>query len=310
MIRPPFFLLILVLLCQCQGDHSAPPSQPLAPIFGPSPAVASSQAAASKPSSSTAPAFPPYPAHPDPSPATVPLSWRVEQTSPAQRLAGGAAHYEVRLVSEPDRLRLNVVLFDSRRFRLRVLDQPDPRAGGRAITHLMRAQSASAGVNGGFFTPEFAPLGLVVSGGRAQGSFTRSSLIAGMALQLGDQPYLIWNSEYQGHAGVSDLLQSGPRLVDSGRPVSGLDAAKRRPRSFIATDGGFLWAIGTTDACSLSALARALAAPGALPGLRPLRALNLDGGNSSALWMRTAEGREIARPGWSTVRNYLAIVPK
>ncbi len=303
-------------LCHCQGYPPPTQSQTMPPIFGPAGSAAapaaSKKTATSAPSKPTdsAQAYPSYPAHPQPAPPTVPLSWRVDQSSSPQRLAGGAGYHEVRLAAAPDRLRLNVVVFDSRRCRLRVIDQPDARAGGGAITHLLRAQSAVAGINGGFFTADFRPLGLVVSAGRAQGSFERTSLITGMALQLGDQPYLIWNNEYQGLSGVSELLQSGPRLLDSGRPVAGLEATKKRARSFIATDGGFLWAIGTTEPCSLAVLADALAAPGALPGLAPLRALNLDGGNSSALWMRTAEGREISRPGWSTVRNYLAIVPK
>ncbi len=305
MIRPFHLLLSLLCLCQCQSYSPSASSSPVAPAFG-----APDQTRQPAQRRAPTPAYPSYPAYPDPSPATVPLTWRVEKTSSARSLSGGATHYETRLVSEPDRVRLNVVVFDSRRFRLRVLDQPDARAGGRAITHLMRAHGASAGVNGGFFTPEFRPLGLMISSGRAQGSFEKSSLISGMVLQLGSLPYLIWNREYQGHDGASDLLQGGPRLLDSGRPVAGLNADKKRSRSFIATDGGFLWAIGTTDACSLSGLAQALTVPGALPGMRPLRALNLDGGHSSALWMRAADGSEIARPGWSTVRNYLAIVPK
>lgn len=327
MFRSSASLLVALLLCQCQGYPpypQAPQAQTMAPIFGAQTAAhpgrkpglarpaATSRTPPSKPpaNNSRTPHFPAYPDHPDPAPQTVPLSWRVEQVSSPRPLAGAAAHYEVRVVSAPDQVKLSLVVFDSRRCRLRVIDQPDPRAGGGAITHLMRAHAAVAGVNGGFFTPDFRPLGLVISDRRVIGSFQRSGLISGLALQLGDQPYLIWNSEYQGHSGVADLLQSGPRLLDSGRPVAGLENAKKRARSFIATDGAFLWAIGISEPCSLAALAGALAAPGTLPGLTPLRALNLDGGNSSALWMRTAEGKEISRPGWSTVRNYLAVVAR
>ncbi len=317
------FLAALTLLCQCQPWQPQPAAQPMAPIFGPNtsgkpnPGKPVPPPAATPTNAASAAAYPKYPDHPAPAatppPARTnppPSAWRVEKISSPQTLAGGAAHYEIHLANAPDSMRMDCVIFDSRRFRLQVIDQPAPQAGGRAIADAMRAHRAAAGVNGGFFTPDFRPLGLVISSGRTIGAFEKSSLIAGMALQLGSQPYLIWNSEYQGHSGVSDLLQSGPRLVDSSRPVSGLEAQKRRRRTFIATDGGHLWALGATDSCSLAALAQALASPGALPGLQPMRALNLDGGNSTALWMRTAEGREISRPGWSTVRNYLAIVPK
>ena len=318
-------LLLVVLLplwfCQCQNARMNPSAQPMAPVFGgasPKPAPASvagrsSTAAPAPPADRTPPAFPAYPAYPSAptaSPAPTSPLWKVESTSAPQRLAHHAAYFEVRLAAASEKCRMHVVIFDSRRCRFRVIDQPDPRAGGGAITHLMRAQTAVAGINGGFFAPDFRPLGLVVSGGSAAGAFERSSLLTGMALQLGDQPYLIWNDEFQGHSGVSELLQAGPRLLDSGQPVAGLEATKKRARSFVATDGRFLWAVGTTEPCSLAALAGMLSTPGVMPGLAPLRALNLDGGNSSALWMRTAEGREISRPGWSTVRNYLAILPK
>jgi hypothetical protein len=38
--------------------------------------------------------------------------------------------------------------------------------------------------------------------------------------------------------------------------------------------------------------------------------LNLDGGRSTAFYARTNDGREISQPGWSTVRNYVAVVPR
>lgn len=316
--------LLPALLCQCQTPYGpSPDQQPMAPLFGPSAGAASASRPTypvppppQKPLPSApqppAPAlgYPAYPTQATPPPPAPVAAWRVEKTSSPEVLHPGARYHEVRLASAQDRLRLDVILFDSRQLRLAVIDQPNPQAGGRIITEAMRFHRAVAGINGGFFSPEFVPIGLTIARGKALTPFAQSNLISGMALQMGDQPYLIWNSEYQGHAGVTDVLQSGPRLVDHSRPIPGLETAKPRARSFIATDGNFLWAIGTTDACTLGGLASALCTPGALPGLATMRALNLDGGNSTALWFRNASGKETARPGWSTVRNYLAILPK
>lgn len=311
-----------VLLCQCQTPYGpSPDQQPMPPLFGPgttaaprgapppvstrtTPPAPPRQPAAQAPSY---PAYPTQPAAPAPAPAA---EWRVDKTSNPEFLQPGARYHEVRLSSPQGRLRLDVVIFDSRQFKLAVIDQPNPQAGGRVIAEAMRFHRAIAGVNGGFFNPQFQPIGLTIARGRALAPFTQSNLISGMALQMGDQPYLIWNSEYQGHAGVADVIQAGPRLLDNSRPIPGLETAKPRARTFVATDGSFLWAIGTADACSLGGLAMALTAPGALPGLSPMRALNLDGGNSTALWFRSASGKETSRPGWSTVRNYLAVIPK
>jgi hypothetical protein len=245
----------------------------MTPVFGSIAPVNPKTTPQAKPSPTPKPEALGYPSYP-PSPAHS-TSWSTERTSPPETLHPAASHHQIRVVSPAKSIDLDLVIFDSRQL-----------------------------------SPDFKPLGLSISNGRLLSSFTTSSLIAGTALQLGDQSYLIWNSEYQGHSNITDALQSGPRLLESSRPIKGLDASKSRARTFIATDGSFLWAIGTADSCSLGALAQALATPGALPGLRPMRALNLDGGNSTALWFRNLSGKETSRPGWSTVRNYLAIIPK
>ena len=204
---------------------------------------------------------------------------------------------------------LHLVVFDSRRCGIRVIDQPQPNAGGGVISPAMRAHRAVAGVNGGFFTPEFQPLGLMICGGMRLGAIKDTKLLSGMFLSAEGQPYLIWRGEYAGVQGIIDLVQAGPRLVNSGVAVSGLERNASRVRTFIATDGHHGWAIGVARSASLGALADLLASPGIIPNLRVMRALNLDGGNSSAIWMRTARGQEISEPGWSTVRNFIAIVP-
>ncbi len=296
-------------LCQCKSPYSPSPSQqPMTPVFGSIAPVNPKTTPQAKPSPTPKPEALGYPSYP-PSPAPL-TSWSTERTSPPETLHPAASHYQIRIVSPAKSIDLDLVIFDSRQLRLAVIDQPNPNAGGRSIASLMRQHNAVAGVNGGFFSPDFKPLGLSISNGRLLSSFTTSSLIAGTALQLGDQSYLIWNSEYQGHSNITDALQAGPRLLESSRPIKGLDTSKSRARTFIATDGSFLWAIGTADSCSLGDLAQALATPGALPGLSPMRALNLDGGNSTAIWFRNLSGKETSRPGLSTVRNYLAIIPK
>jgi hypothetical protein len=280
----------------------------MTPVFGSTAPIKPTTTPQTKPFPTPKPEALSYPSYP-PSPAPS-TSSSTERTSPPETLHPAASHHQIRVLSPANSIDLDLVIFDSRQLRLAVIDQPNPNAGGRAIANLMRQHNAIAGVNGGFFSPDFKPLGLSISNGRLLSSFTTSSLIAGTALQLGDQSYLIWNSEYQGHSNITDALQAGPRLLESSRPIKGLDTSKSRARTFIATNGSFLWAIGTADSCSLGDLAQALATPGALPGLTPMRALNLDGGNSTALWFRNLSGKETSHPGWSTVRNYLAIIPK
>lgn len=294
--------LLPLLLCHCQSmTRLATPPSHLSLVPSLTPADTSSPSAV--------PLYPSYPAGPSS------LTSSDSGSPPAKLLRSltlqpAATFHETSVSSAAGRLALRSIIFDSRTFRLAVIDQPLPRAGGRIIAETLRSRRALAGVNGGFFTPEFQPLGLVISAGRTLSPAATSPLITGMIVQTESLPYLLWNAEYPGPSGISDALQAGPRLLDSGLPVPGLDQDRKSTRSFIATDGGFLWAVGTADSCSLGTLASALLTAGALPGLSPMRALNLDGGRSSALWFRDFTGAETSRPGWSTVRNYLAIIPR
>lgn len=236
--------------------------------------------------------------------------WRLVTDSP-QALAQGTTLHEMRFTrQDADGVDVSVVSFDSRSSTLRVLNQPNPNAGSSAMRGLMNRAGAIAGVNGGYFHPDFSPLGHLIAQEEKIGSLTRTSLVSGMVLVKDQSPSLLWNREYHGDAGVSDLIQCGPRLVDGGEPVSGLNNNKLSARTFVATDGSNHWLIGVARYTTLQGLSEILATPGLILGLRIDRALNLDGGRSTALYARRSDNTELNDPGWSTVRNYLAVVPR
>jgi hypothetical protein len=202
-----------------------------------------------------------------------------------------------------------VVVFDARHNTLSVVDQPDSWGGGGAIDDVLDGAGAIAGVNGGFFSTSFEPLGLMIAKGRRTGAWQANKLLTGSLVVSQSMPRLVWNAEGRREAGASDFLQAGPRLVDAGRSMTSLDRTKNAARSFIATNGGHLWAIGVVRNTSLAELGRLLAMRGLMPGFAVSRALNLDGGRSSAIHARLSDGSAITEPGWSTVRNYVAVVP-
>ena len=212
---------------------------------------------------------------------------------------------------------LEGVTFDSRTHRLRVIDQ----SGGPGTTftdasHAGSFHHALAAINAGFFTPEGEPLGLLVSNGKTAGSWN-------LATSIGSA---VWHESNSGNSNISrrhetqpslikltrEALQSGPMLVDRGQAVGGLESDKISARSFIAWDGGTRWFIGRTSPCPLSALADTLAS-GKHCGWKIHRAMNLDGGRSSALWIssRINGGPLHSCPPWNKqVRNFLILVPR
>ncbi len=223
-------------------------------------------------------------------------------------LIGGASVHETTVQHNGQSVDLQLILFDDRSYDLRIIDQPEDWSGGGQITDSMRGVNAVAGVNGGFFTPDFKPMGLMIANGHPTGTWQSNKLLTGTIL-VENEPRLLWNSEVRTRK-ARELLQAGPRLVDSGHPVASLERSKHVVRTFIATDGGHRWVFGLARNTSLGELAKILSTREIVPDFRIQRALNLDGGRSSALYYRTADGREHAAPGWSTVRNYLAITPR
>lgn len=302
MSRPALLISLALVGCVQPSSPWPPPAPPQPSYPQPAPPVIVGE---QPPSPSRAPRYPSW--------NEVASSPPVASTGPSHAVSGGTpliggASLHKTSAGSVD---FEVVLFDSRSHALKVLDQPEDWSGGGKIAECMRKAGAVAGVNGGFFTPQFTPMGVMVAEGRSTGSWQANKLLTGAVVVHGGTPRLFWNAEARGALqGASQFLQAGPRLVDGGRAVPSLERAKHTTRTFIATDGGTRWLFGLARGTSLGELADALASNEIIPGFRIQRALNLDGGRSSALYYRTADGQEHSDPGWSTVRNYLGIVPR
>jgi hypothetical protein len=204
---------------------------------------------------------------------------------------------------------LKLVVFDTAHCSLRVVGQSSRDKAGR-LAQAMRSMGAIAGCNGAYFTPEFLPLGLEISQGVRTGTLERSSLLGGVIAVRKGRPVLLWRDEFVEQSGITDLVQAGPRLVNGGLPVKGLEATKSRVRTFVLTDCAGRWAIGLCEHVTLRELSDLLCAKGIITEMEVERALNLDGGSSSGFWFRGADGEEHYDREFATVRNFLAVVPK
>jgi hypothetical protein len=218
-------------------------------------------------------------------------------------------------VCSPDgrQVTAHLALFNSRAFRLKVVDLgAGPEPSYPNLADAFRAEGCVAGVNGGFFHPDWRPAGLVISEGRRINQFETARLLSGVVYSDSLGTHLFRRGQFQDHAGIKALVQSGPYLVDGGRPVRGLSASDPNRRTFIATDWRGHWVLGATlSHLSLADLAKCLASPGALTPWGVDRALNLDDGSSTGFFF----GREIGNaesvlhPG-KRVRNLLGIAPR
>jgi hypothetical protein len=234
--------------------------------------------------------------------------WKVVSQTKPLPLGSGAWEVVKKVRSGGSEADLNLVFFDTDRCVLRVLDQtPKSRS---ALDRRMSGTRAVAGCNGGYFTPDFRPLGLMISESKRTGVYEKSPLLTAVLMVRKGRPLLMWRDEFANSKGVSDLLQCGPRLVNGGKVVSGFKDSRARARSFVLTDTAGHWAIGNCRYSTLRELSEMLSTPQVISEMKVARAANLDGGNSSGLWWRDTSGTEHYDRESATVRNFLAVLPR
>jgi uncharacterized protein YigE (DUF2233 family) len=187
---------------------------------------------------------------------------------------------------------------------LRVIDNP---GGSENLADVMRDENFIAGVNGGYFDTQFRPLGLRVVDGTTRSPLIRARLLTGVLCASSRGIEIARLGEFSQKKKCEAAIECGPFLIDGGMPVRGLDHSRRARRTFVAVTRTGAATLGVSNDLSLAELASALAA---LPDFKAWRALNLDGGSSSAFWFRRSSGAPFSIPEEKAVRDFVGIVAK
>jgi hypothetical protein len=204
------------------------------------------------------------------------------------------------------RVTLHLVKFDRKTCVLRVVDLPPEY---NSVGDAARGEGALAAVNGGYFQENFKPLGLVVSEGRVLQPLARTKLLSGLLVVSKGSAQLLRVGEFRQTDAVTDAVQAGPFLIDHGKVVPGLNSSRAAERTVLLADKQGVAALLVCDPVSLAQMAEILATPGLFPELKIDRALNLDGGSSTALWV-DAEPWPFVQSEWKRVRNAVLLVGK
>ena len=241
-------------------------------------------------------------------PGLVRAEWKISGAERETSPDGLVEHWKTVVENEASRERatLHTAVFESRVATLRVIDQPDtPRS--ELAEALARAKSI-AGVNGGYFDPEDAPVGLLVSDGRMLAPLRKAKLLSGVLTASASRVDIVRASRFTMSTRIKSAVQCGPLLVERSVPIAGLNDARKARRTFAAVDGKGRAALGVCSAVSLAQLGEILALPEPAGKIRFTRALNLDGGSSSAFWFAGEDGIFSSREQ-KTVRDFVAIIP-
>ena len=240
------------------------------------------------------------------SPQIASAEWRVLSASNEISSAAGLVYRHVDLGESEtgDRAIVDLALFSTKSFKLRIIDNAGDSSN---LDAAMRRANCLAGVNGGYFDPDFAPLGLRIVDGKVVSRLTRGRLMSGVfasdnviqVFRVGEFPLRRkWNA----------AIECGPFLVDLARPVRGLEATRAARRTFAAIGSNDRAALGFCPEATLAGLGQILATP--LGDFKTQRALNLDGGSSSAFWFKRAGGEVHYISEEKTVRDFVAVVAK
>lgn len=230
--------------------------------------------------------------------------WKVAGRKTLAELPGGARFEEINVSSDGRTVRIHAILFNSRRHELHVLDNASAKSS--AFAALPAEADCFGAVNGGYFHPDFKPVGLVISGGKELHGFERARLLSGVLTATSDGFQILRVAEYRPSPKIRAALQAGPFLVDESRPVSGLESRRLARRTVVCSDGKNQGALLVMSHVTLADAADILDQTPIFPGNPVRRALNLDGGSSTGIWVATTPKAFLLAP-FTPVRNLVGV---
>lgn len=201
---------------------------------------------------------------------------------------------------------VDAAIFSGKSCALRVIDNPE----GESLSAVMKQKKCLCGVNGGYFDTEFKPIGLRIADGKPFSPLRRARLVTGILLESNRRIDVVRVSEFSTTKNIAVAVQAGPFLVEGSRPIRGLNDSQQARRTFAAIGANDLGLLGVSSNISLAELANILATVPFAGKFKIRRAMNLDGGSSSAFWFARENGSVFSIPGQKPVRDFVGVVPK
>jgi uncharacterized protein YigE (DUF2233 family) len=230
--------------------------------------------------------------------------WMLVESS-AQPAPAGLTFRAARVSDGTTEATLHQVSFAPKKFAFAVMDNP---SGAYNLGSACVKRGALAGVNGGYFQPDHTPLGLVVRQGVQIHPLEKSRLLSGVLSVTPGAIAIQRAAAFKPSTAVREALQAGPFLIEGGKGIAGLNATKGAARTVVFQDAAGRAGFLICKSVSLAEMAAILATAAIFPEGKIVRALNLDGGSSTAMWVRGEP--PFYQREWKSVRNYLAIVPR
>lgn len=241
---------------------------------------------------------------------TASAEWAAVASEKENAAVPGVFHLSSRLTDNAsgETAELHMAMFNAKSATLRVIDQPNESDSD--LSEAMQKAGCLAGVNGGYFDPNFQPIGLRVIDGVVRTPLVRARLLSGVLCASARGIEIVRLGEFSRRRKLEAAVESGPFLVDLGGRVPGLDDTRRARRTFAAVARGGTAAVGVSSALTLSQLGSALSAFSAAGDWKIWRAMNLDGGSSTAFWFTPRDRHPFSIREQKSVRDFVGVIAK
>jgi uncharacterized protein YigE (DUF2233 family) len=220
--------------------------------------------------------------------------------------SGPVVHRQLVMERAPgkERATLDLALFSTKSATLHIIDNP---GGSENLAKAMSRGKYLAGVNGGYFDTDFEPIGLRMIDGETASPFIRARLLAGVLCASTGAVEIFRVGDLPRRRRFEAAIECGPFLVDGGMHVLNLNNERSARRTFAMVSREGKAALGVSSELTLGELAEALGNRSISNEFRVSRALNLDGGSSSAFWFRRNNGQVFSISEDKAVRDFVAI---
>ena len=239
--------------------------------------------------------------------ATAHAEWTIASAE-SEAGSAGVVHRHVLLENAADgsHVTFDLAIFSAKSCALRIIDNPE----GERLASMMKREKYVCGVNGGYFDEQFKPIGLRIVNSQMLTPLKRARLITGVLLASPHGVQIVRAREFSQRQKIEAAIQCGPFLVDRSQRVGGLNNSQHARRTFAATETNERALLGFCSEVSLADLANILAKTPIAADLKIQRAINLDGGSSSAFWFARENGSVFSIPERKPVRDFVGVLPK
>jgi len=241
--------------------------------------------------------------------STARAEWTISSTQAEPSAFPGIEHRHVVLEDSEtgQSASVDLAIFPAKSSALRLIDNPD---GAQDLAGALEQKKCVAGVNGGYFDPSFAPIGLRVADGKQIKPLVRAHLLTGVLSSNPQGIRIVRLAEYSKSSKSDAAIECGPFLVDLGVAVRGLNDTRDARRTFAAVDRRDRAALGVCSSASLAEAGKILSSGALASDFKIWRALNLDGGSSSAFWFKRKAGGVFAISEQKSVRDFVGVAPR